>query len=124
MGGWRIGKATRSLAKAGTKRLGTRQRGAAGLGNYDWSCFAVRQAAEKALKAVCQRMGGDAWGHSVAGLLGALPNSDAIEPELVDAAKELDKHYIPARYPNSYPEGAPFEHYTSGEAHRAVTNAE
>ena len=96
----------------------------AGLGNYDWACFAAQQAAEKALKAVFQRFGGDAWGHSVNGLLTALPDSSAIEPELADAAKELDKHYIPTRYPNSHPQGAPFEHYTQGEAHRAITNAE
>ena len=31
----------------------------------------------------------------------------------------LDAYYIPPRYPNSHPEGAPFEHYgplQSGEA--------
>jgi HEPN domain-containing protein len=41
---------------------------------------------------------------------------------LIDAGKELDKHYIPPRYPNSYPEGAPFEYYTKSEAERAVAH--
>jgi predicted nucleotidyltransferase len=34
-------------------------------------------------------------------------------------ARVLDNFYIPTRYPNGYPEGAPFEHYgrlQSGEA--------
>ena len=97
---------------------------AAGLGNYDWACFAAQQAADRAFRAVFQKMGGDAWGHSVAGLLNALPASVAPAPELVDAAEELDRHYIPARYPNSHPEGAPFEHYRKGEADRAAANAE
>ncbi|MEM3486555.1 MAG: HEPN domain-containing protein, partial [Candidatus Methanomethyliaceae archaeon] len=38
-------------------------------GFYDWSCFSAQQAAEKAVKAVFQRLGGEAWGHSVADLL-------------------------------------------------------
>ena len=34
-------------------------------GDYEWSCFAAQQAAEKAVKAVYQKLGADAWGHSV-----------------------------------------------------------
>ena len=66
-----------------------------------------------------------AWGHSVTALLEALPDeSGPIASELIDAAKELDKHYSPARYPNSHPQGAPFEFYTRGEADRAIKNAD
>ena len=93
-------------------------------GHYEWACFAAQQAAEKALKAVFQKLGGDAWGHSVTDLLKALPSSHAVETQLLNAARELDRHYIPARYPNSHPAGAPFEHYMQGEAVRAVSNAE
>ena len=92
-------------------------------GHYEWACFAAQQGAEKAIKAVFQKLGGEAWGHSVAHLLAALPRSLAVETGLLDVARELDRHYVPARYPNSHPVGAPFEHYMRGEAERAVSNA-
>ena len=92
--------------------------------HYEWACFAAQQGAEKAIKAVLQKLGGQAWGHSVAHLLMALPIYPAVEAGLLDAARELDRHYIPARYPNSHPAGAPFEHYMRGEADRAVSNAD
>jgi HEPN domain-containing protein len=93
-------------------------------GDYEWACFAAHQAAEKALKAVYQSAGEEAWGHSILGLLAALPLADALTEAMKDAARELDRHYIPARYPNSYPEGAPYEYYTQGEAERALAQAE
>lgn len=93
-------------------------------GDYDWACFAAQQGVEKAFKAVFQGMGSEAWGHSVTGLLNALPSSVVIQPDIETAAMELDKHYIAPRDPNSYPEGAPFEYYTRGEADRAIDNAE
>jgi HEPN domain-containing protein len=37
-------------------------------GFYNWACFSAQQAAEKACKAVFQRMGAEAWAHSVADL--------------------------------------------------------
>jgi HEPN domain-containing protein len=42
-------------------------------GYYEWSCFLAPQSAEKVVKAVHQKMGGEAFGHSVAGLLESLP---------------------------------------------------
>ncbi|MBI4875366.1 MAG: HEPN domain-containing protein [Acidobacteria bacterium] len=50
-----------------------------------------------------------------------LPPGAGAPAELIDKARVLDALYIPARYPNSHPEGAPFEHYgplQSGEAIR------
>lgn len=92
--------------------------------HYDWVCFAAQQAAEKGLKALYQFLGAEARGHSVLGLLQNLPQSLDLSPDLVEAAKQLDKHYIPARYPNSYPQGAPYEYYTGAEAQRALRDAE
>ena len=92
--------------------------------HYEWACFAAQQAVGKVVKAVFQKLGGEAWGHSLTELLKALPDSHAAETELLNAARELDRHYIPARYPNSHPAGAPFEHYMQEEAVRAVSNAE
>ncbi|MBM3748020.1 MAG: HEPN domain-containing protein [Acidobacteria bacterium] len=93
-------------------------------GDFEWACFAAQQAAEKALKALYQKAGGEARGHSVYGLLRSLPPGLSAETGLLEAGKGLDKHYIPARYPNAYPEGAPYEYYTRGEAERAIGHAE
>ena len=51
----------------------------------------------------------EAWGHIVARLLKELPTT--VPAELLDKAKVLDGFYIPTRYANGHPEGAPFEHY-------------
>jgi len=93
-------------------------------GDYEWACFAAQQAAEKAVKALYQYLGVEAWGHSVSRLLNALPEQFRPPPELIDKAKELDKHYIPTRYPNFHPEGAPVDYYTRADAERAVKYAE
>jgi hypothetical protein len=34
-------------------------------GDYEWACFASQQAAEKALKALYQSLGGESFGHSI-----------------------------------------------------------
>ncbi|MBI3328744.1 MAG: HEPN domain-containing protein [Nitrospinae bacterium] len=91
---------------------------------FEWACFAAQQAAEKALKALYQTVSAEAWGHSVFALLENLPQELSAEEALKDVARELDKHYIPPRYPNSYPQGAPYEYYTRAEAERAIAHAE
>lgn len=88
-------------------------------GRHEWACFAAHQAAEKAVKALHLHLGQEAWGHVVVRLLGELPSSVPVPPDLVEKARVLDSFYIPTRYPNGHPEGAPFEHYgplQSGEA--------
>jgi HEPN domain-containing protein len=90
-------------------------------GHYEWACFAAQQAAEKAVKGAHQAMGTEAWGHSITELLGGL---DKVPGDVLDAAKALDKHYIPTRYPNSHPAGAPGDLYTAPEAERALADAE
>jgi HEPN domain-containing protein len=92
--------------------------------DYEWSCFAAQQGAEKALKAVYQRLGAVAWGHSVTNLLTNLPETHGPQEELVERAKALDKHYIPTRYPNGFEQGAPMDYYTRPEAHRSIEDAE
>jgi HEPN domain-containing protein len=90
---------------------------------YDWACFSAQQAAEKAVKAAFQKVGAEAWGHSVADLLEELSSSYSVSEELMEGALELDKAYIPARYPNAHPSGAPRRRYTRTEAERLVTYA-
>ncbi len=98
-------------------------RNARDVGDYDWAAFACHQAAEKAIKAVFQKLHLDAWGHTLSLLLGHLSDRVEIETSLSDRAKELDKHYIPTRYPNGLEQGAPTDFYTAGEAERAIAAA-
>jgi len=93
-------------------------------GQYDWACFAAQQAAEKAMKALYQRHDSEGWGHALDGLMTELLDR---EPELSrfrDAAKALDKCYIPTRYPNGLPAGAPADAYTESEARQAIQHAQ
>jgi HEPN domain-containing protein len=88
-------------------------------GRHEWACFAAQQAAEKAVKALHLHLGQEAWGHVVAQLLRELPKSVKIPQGLIEKGRVLDNFYIPTRYANSHPAGAPFEHYgplQSGEA--------
>lgn len=95
-----------------------------GAGQFDWSCFAAQQAAEKSLKALYQRHHAEGWGHVLDALMEGLLSD---EPELAryrDMGKVLDKCYIPTRYPNSLDRGAPADAYTRGEAEQAIDHAE
>ena len=91
---------------------------------YDWACFSAQQAAEKAVKAVFQKLGAEAWGHAVVDLLAALPANLSVPGEISDAAQEVDKAYILARYPDALPAGAPTDRFTRTEAERMVEDAE
>jgi HEPN domain-containing protein len=42
---------------------------------------------------------------------------------LIERARVLDGYYIPPRYPNSHPEGAPFEHYGPLQSEEAIRYA-
>lgn len=91
---------------------------------YEWACFSAQQAAEKAVKAVFQKLGAEAWGHSVADLLQELSARYPVPESLREAALELDKAYIPTHYPNAHPSGSPRRRYTRTEAARMVAYAE
>lgn len=93
-------------------------------GDYDWAAFASHQAAEKAIKALFQKLNLDACGHTLSILLQNLPSEVQVGKTLIERAKELDKHYIPTRYPNGFERGAPVDFYTPKEAEQAIANAE
>jgi HEPN domain-containing protein len=93
-------------------------------GDYDWACFAAHQAAEKATKALFLSRSGEGWGHAITRLLQELGYKLTIPEDLFEAARRLDKHYIPTRYPNGFDQGAPRDYYTAGEAQQAIADAE
>jgi HEPN domain-containing protein len=46
-----------------------------------------------------------------------------IDASLVEQAQVLDNFYIPARYPDSHPEGAPFDHFGPLQSRNAIDHA-
>ncbi len=59
----------------------------------------------------------------MARLLQELPDTVAVSAALIEKGRVLDNYYIPARYPNSHPQGAPFEHYGPLQSEAAVSYA-
>ena len=92
-------------------------------GDYDWACFAAHQAAEKSLKALLLKSGGEGWGHSLLKLLKELSDQQPVSPEVFEAARRLDRHYIPTRYPNGFDWGSPKDYYALEDAERAIEDA-
>ncbi|HWP37499.1 MAG TPA: HEPN domain-containing protein [Gemmatimonadales bacterium] len=90
-------------------------------GRHEWACFAAHQCAEKAVKALHLHRGQEAWGHVVSRLLSELPVS--VGSGLVDKARVLDAGYVPTRYPNGHPEGAPYQHYGDLQSREAIQYA-
>ena len=92
-------------------------------GRHEWACFAAQQAAEKAVKALHLHLQQEAWGHVIARLFHELPDIVTVPRELIEKGRVLDNFYIPPRYPNSHPEGAPFEHYGPMQSTEAIQYA-
>lgn len=91
-------------------------------GDHEVSCFLYQQAAEKLMKAVLYLHGErQVLGHAVRGLVRRCAAYSADLGELESPATELDLFYIPTRYPNGVPEGAPFEYFS--ERHSAQASA-
>ncbi len=89
---------------------------------YNAACFYAHQAAEKAVKALLYSINEAPWGHSVRIVLERYiekSRSSRIE-YLIECARELDRHYIPSRYPIAHPSGTTFEAYDSKTAERAL----
>lgn len=94
-------------------------------GDYNWACFKSHQAAELALKALLHGLGLPAYGHSLTRLLNEVADRKMSVPgDLWNDARELDRYYVPTRYPNAWPEGSPFEYYTGADAEKAIYSSE
>jgi HEPN domain-containing protein len=96
-------------------------------GFFSTSCFLSQQAAEKAAKSLLYYYGMRKKAmltHSVLGLLVAAGSMDDRFLSMQEAARELDLHYVPSRYPNGLPSGFPHQFYSRETANRAYAAAE
>lgn len=88
---------------------------------FDKGCFIAQQAGEKALKACLYALGRrSVMGHSLFELSYELSQKDSRFSPLMDAAKQLDRFYIPTRYPNGIPGGSPFQVFDRQDLKAAV----
>lgn len=44
--------------------------------------------------------------------------------DLITYCRSLDRHYLPARYPNAIPGGTPYEIYTKQDSKESIIHAE
>lgn len=93
-------------------------------GGFDWACFKSQQAGEYALKALLWAVGRPAFGHNIIALFRDASQICPADPGLEERIAYLDKLYIMPRDPEAFPEGAPVDHFTRGEAARARKCAE
>ena len=91
---------------------------------YNSCAFICQQAGEKAAKALLYAIGESPFGHSIRELLAryAEAKHENLE-ELLPLASELDRHYVPARYPNAIPSGTPHENYDEVVSCRTLDHA-
>ena len=87
-----------------------------------------QQAAEKALKGLIYfREGRGAITHQFSGTSGLIQVTVKTDPSFekyyVDAGM-LDQYYIPTRYPDAIPSGAPYEMYQKSQTDEALQKAE
>lgn len=92
-------------------------------GRHEWACFAAQQAGAKSAKAVQLNFGQRKRIYSILEIFEKLQEIIPVPGEILDKAKVLDNFYIPARYPNSHPQGAPFEHYGPLQSQAAINYA-
>ena len=96
-------------------------------GFHDTACFLAQQAGEKALKSLLYYLGARKTAlltHSLVEMIReGRKQVEALTP-LLGEARELDFHYIPARYPNGLPSGYPHRFYDRGTAEKALEAAE
>ena len=94
-------------------------------GRYSHVCFTAQQVAEKTLKALAYYRGdSDVLGHTLVALADSLEESYPELSRFYGIVASLESYYIPTRYPDALPSGAPFEVYMYDEADEALYNAE
>lgn len=93
-------------------------------GNYAWSCFASQQSAEKSLKATFDSLTIPTIGYNLLQLASTISEKIEVSDSVKSACKRLNRFYIPTRYPNAFPSGAPAHMYDKEDALQAIKDAE
>ncbi len=88
-------------------------------GIYEEACFESRQAAEKAVRALLNYLHKERRGHSL--LFLASEASIDVPDNVKRCILDLDKHYIPSRYPDVFDEGAPLDYYSEEDAEACLS---
>jgi HEPN domain-containing protein len=98
---------------------------AAAEGLHNWACFSAEQAAQLAVKGLLHGLGRAPWGHDLVGLGDKLGAAGLDVPERArDAMLRLGRHYMPARYPDAHPAGAPGSRYGQADARQALADCD
>ncbi|MGH9064399.1 MAG: HEPN domain-containing protein [Acidimicrobiales bacterium] len=90
------------------------------------ACFRAEQAAQLAVKGLLRGVGSTAWGHDLVVLSERLRDAVGIElwPETLDGlARRLSLHYTTSRYPDTFPEGTPSQHYGPELSDQAIADS-
>jgi len=92
--------------------------------HYSWCCFTCQQAAEKALKGALEKLAALAFGHNLNDLRKEVEKHVVVPRNTTEACARLNRFYIPTRYPNAFPSGAPVEQFFEADAQQALQDAE
>ena len=90
---------------------------------YEWACFTSQQSAEKAVKALFQKLNMTVRGHSIVKMLEGLKNFIEVPDNIFHVARILDRYYIEGRYPNGFPAGSPSDYFDEKIAKEAHDSA-
>jgi len=92
---------------------------------FDKACFIAQQAAEKAVKACLYAQGRrEVLGHAILQFTRDLAQSEPTFSKIVTQAARLDRHYIPARYPNGLPGGTPSGSFSADDLFVTIQDLE
>ncbi|MCS7138461.1 MAG: HEPN domain-containing protein [Crenarchaeota archaeon] len=92
---------------------------------YNAAAYYFHQAAEKAVKALLYLVNEAPWGNSIRVLIEKSAEKKKVTiNQLLSYARELDRHYVPSRYPNAHPAGTPHEAYDELTSRKAIEAAE
>lgn len=93
-------------------------------GHWAWCCFTSQQAAEKALKGGLEHFRAGRAGHNLNDLRQGLAAHVAVPVAIQDACARLNRFYIPTRYPDAFPSGAPADQFFEPDAQGALADAQ
>lgn len=93
-------------------------------GHWSWCCFTAQQVAEKALKGVYEHLRVPHFGHNLNQLCEAIESTTPVPAAVRACCARLNRYYIPTRYPDAFPSGAPADQFFDADAQQAVRDAE